>query len=159
MAQAATTVAGITTGTHSAPEKCVATHVCEWCGVSFNPIKEKQRYCSDSCRFAAWDKAHPRQHKMQKRRTNLQNRSLHLYFSLLAKALNDAGAYLPEVRIRGKARNSDHHHFSEKGVPSLFIYSMGGPGYYHDVFDTAESLPLSRFNEVTRLLLDFTATR
>ena len=75
------------------------------------------------------------------------------------KALNDAGAYLPEVRIRGKARNSDHHHFSEKGVPSLFIYSMGGPGYYHDVFDTAESLPMSRFNEVTRLLLDFTATR
>lgn len=71
------------------------------------------------------------------------------------KSLNEAGAYLPEIRIRGKARNSDHFHFSEKGIPALFIYSMGGPGFYHDVFDTPESLSLSRFNGVMRLLLDF----
>lgn len=76
------------------------------------------------------------------------------YFKKLT-AINDSKKYLPEVRIRGKARNSDHYHFSENDIPSFFIYSMGGPGYYHDIYDKAESLPLNNYEQVAALLIDF----
>lgn len=75
-------------------------------------------------------------------------------FDALVK-LNATRNYLPEVRIRGKARNSDHYHFSEKGIPSFFIYSMGGAGYYHDVFDKANTLTLANYENVAKLLIDF----
>lgn len=46
------------------------------------------------------------------------------------------------LKQRGKAANSDHYPFSERGVPAFFIYSLGGPGYYHDVRDRANTLDL-----------------
>jgi hypothetical protein len=76
-----------------------------------------------------------------------------MYQSLVE--INNKNQYLPEVRIRGKASNSDHHHFSELGIPSVFIYSNGGKGYYHDVFDTASSNDLTNFKQVARLLIKF----
>lgn len=74
------------------------------------------------------------------------------------QALNTANHYLPEVKIRGKARNSDHYHFSEKGIPAFFIYSMGGAGFYHDVFDQAATLSLTNYENVAKLLIDFVGT-
>ncbi len=70
-------------------------------------------------------------------------------------AINQRKKYLPEVRIRGKASNSDHHHFSENNVPSFFIYSMGGKGYYHDIFDTPDNCALTNYLQVAQLLIDF----
>ena len=71
------------------------------------------------------------------------------------KSINQSKNYLPELKVRGKAANSDHYPFSEKGVPAFFIYSLGGPGYYHDVDDKASTLSLARFPEMYRLILDF----
>jgi aminopeptidase YwaD len=69
--------------------------------------------------------------------------------------INKQNNYLPEVKIRGKAANSDHYFFSESGVPSIFIYSNGGPGFYHDVWDTPKSLTLKNFDNVAKLLVDY----
>ncbi|MBS1616262.1 MAG: M28 family peptidase [Bacteroidetes bacterium] len=77
-------------------------------------------------------------------------------FSLL-KSLNQKKNYLPEIRSRGNAANSDHYPFTQAGVPAIFLYSNGGPGYYHDVFDKPETLPLLHVDGVLKLLLDFVA--
>lgn len=74
------------------------------------------------------------------------------------KKINKRKAYLPLVKSRGPTRNSDHYYFYKQGIPSFFIYSMGGPGYYHDIFDTPESIPMTNYENVFKLLLDFVDT-
>lgn len=64
--------------------------------------------------------------------------------------------YLPAVNSRGKAQNSDHYFFSEKGVKAFFFYLMGEYKAYHDVFDTPEAVTFSRYNEAFGLIRDFT---
>ena len=81
-------------------------------------------------------------------------------FQMLA-ALNqtaESGQVLKEVRRGGAAANSDHHHFSEKGVPAFFIFSMGGKGYYHDIWDKAEHVTLKNVPAVGQLLKRFIQT-
>lgn len=73
----------------------------------------------------------------------------------LLKQLNAKGRYLPKINSRGKAANSDHYYFTEAGVPSFFIYSDGGPGYYHDVHDRAMELSLNHVDDFTKLMIDF----
>ena len=75
-------------------------------------------------------------------------------FSLLTY-LNEKNDYLPYVKSRGKAANSDHYFFTEKGVPSFFIFSNGGKGYYHDVFDNAKEVTLNNIDKAARLFIDF----
>lgn len=75
-------------------------------------------------------------------------------FALLQQ-INDFKAYLPAVNSRGKTSNSDHYWFSEKGVPAIFIYSNGGAGFYHDVFDKPNTLSLKNVEGVYQLLQDF----
>lgn len=70
-------------------------------------------------------------------------------------ALNSANHYLKEVKIRGEACNSDHCPFYLKGVPSFFIYTLGGKGFYHDPEDTRENLNLDYSPKVFSLLKDF----
>lgn len=72
--------------------------------------------------------------------------------------INTRKNYLPQVKSRGPTSNSDHYFFYKKGIPSFFIYSMGGPGYYHDVFDTPESIPMSNYENVFKLLTNFVDT-
>jgi hypothetical protein len=74
------------------------------------------------------------------------------------RQVNDDGHYLVKVASRGKAANSDHYWFSEKGVPSFFIYTMGGIKAYHDVYDVSKTLPLNEYNHLFRLLVDFNAS-
>ncbi len=69
--------------------------------------------------------------------------------------LNNTLSLLPAVNIRGKASNSDHYFFSEKGVPSFFIYLMGNYTNYHDIYDTNEALPLNRYNQAYQLISNF----
>ena len=40
----------------------------------------------------------------------------------LLKSINEKEKYLPEVKIRGKAANSDHYWFAQSGVPAFFFY-------------------------------------
>jgi len=71
------------------------------------------------------------------------------------KKINEEKHYLVLVKPRGKAHNSDHYWFTEKGVPSFFIYTMGGIKAYHDVYDKPDTLPLTKYREVFKLLSDF----
>ncbi len=74
------------------------------------------------------------------------------------KTLNDLNKkkkYLKKIGQRGKARNSDHYWFTEQGVPSFYFYTMGGIAAYHDIYDRPETLPLTEFRDVFRLILDF----
>lgn len=71
------------------------------------------------------------------------------------KALNQTLSSLPELKPRGKAANSDHHPFTEKGVPAFFMYLMGGPGHYHDVHDKPETLSMKGMRGSFRLILGF----
>ena len=59
------------------------------------------------------------------------------------------------VKARGKAANSDHHHFTEKGVPGFFIYTMGNNQNYHDIYDTYEALSFSSFEGLSLLFEKF----
>ncbi len=69
--------------------------------------------------------------------------------------INSKNNYLKQVKIRGKAANSDHYWFTEKGVPAIFIYTLGGIKAYHDVYDVSKTLPLTKFEDCFRLLTDF----
>lgn len=75
-------------------------------------------------------------------------------FSLL-QSINDTAKFVSNIGKRGKAKNSDHYYFSEKGVPAFFIYTLGGVTWYHDVMDKAETLPLTKYNNVFQLLKSF----
>lgn len=65
--------------------------------------------------------------------------------------------YVPEVRSRGKAANSDHYPFSQAGVPAFFIYSEGGKGYYHDTNDKAAAVSFENIPALSTLLKQFIA--
>jgi aminopeptidase YwaD len=69
--------------------------------------------------------------------------------------LNLSKDYLTTVNARGKAQNSDHYYFTEKGVKAFFFYLMGDYKYYHDVNDTPEALTFSRYNQAFSLIFDF----
>ncbi len=71
------------------------------------------------------------------------------------KEINSRNHYLPKIVSRGKASNSDHYYFSELGIPSIFIYTNGGKGYYHDIFDKKEEVTLMNIPQNARLLIDF----
>jgi Zn-dependent M28 family amino/carboxypeptidase len=73
-------------------------------------------------------------------------------------SINTERQYVKQVKQRGKAANSDHYWFTEKGVPSFFIYTMGGIQAYHDIYDVEKTLPLTKYMEVCRLLIDFNAS-
>lgn len=75
----------------------------------------------------------------------------------LLTQLNEEHKYLPAVISRGKAANSDHYYFSEAGVPSFFIYSNGGKGYYHDIYDKPAEVRLTHIPGVAELLIKFAA--
>jgi aminopeptidase YwaD len=83
------------------------------------------------------------------------NGSVHQTEFNALKGLNDQKGYLKEVKSRGKAAISDHYPFSEAGVPCFYIYTMGGIQAYHDVYDVPETLPLTEFEDLFRLLTDF----
>lgn len=76
---------------------------------------------------------------------------------LLLEKINSEGRFLARLKPRGRAPNSDHYWFSEKGVPAFFLYTMGGIRSYHDIFDRAETLPLSKYEELFELVLKFNA--
>jgi len=71
------------------------------------------------------------------------------------QSLNEQKGYLSQVKSRGESCNSDHCPFYQKGVPSFFIYTMGGIAAYHDVFDQAKTLPLTKFSNLKQLIVDF----
>jgi hypothetical protein len=75
-------------------------------------------------------------------------------FEMLTK-INKKKKYLKTIKSRGPAANSDHYFFTEAGVPTFFIYTMGLNKNYHDVFDKYENLTFSAFENIGDLIIDF----
>ena len=71
------------------------------------------------------------------------------------KKINSKENLLKAIKPRGKAANSDHYWFEEAGVPSFFIYTLGGVTYYHDILDRPETLPLTEFDDLHKLIVEF----
>ncbi len=69
--------------------------------------------------------------------------------------VNNNGKFLPQIKKRGKAANSDHYWFSEKGVPAFFMYLMGDYTHYHDINDKPENLPLTHFEPTKQLIIEY----
>ena len=69
--------------------------------------------------------------------------------------LNLKRKLIKQIKPRGPAANSDHYHFTQNGVPSFFIYTMGPNKHYHDVYDTYEELSFDAFNSLSKLLESF----
>ncbi len=79
-------------------------------------------------------------------------------FTLLSK-INDKHHFVVSIKARGKACNSDHCSFYEKGVPSVFIYTRG-PEHrqYHIPEDDMRHFPFTAYNGLFRLLTDYVKT-
>ncbi|HEY4327156.1 MAG TPA: M28 family peptidase [Mucilaginibacter sp.] len=75
-------------------------------------------------------------------------------FTML-KQINEKNKYLVKVNSRGKAANSDHYLFTEKGVPAFYMYTLGGIKAYHDIYDVSATLPLTEYENEFNLLLRF----
>lgn len=73
----------------------------------------------------------------------------------LLNQINKDRKYLAQIHSRGKAANSDHYFFTEKGVPAFFIYTNGGIKAYHDVNDLSGTLPFTEYNDLFNLFVDF----
>ena len=78
-----------------------------------------------------------------------------LNFNKLKTLNQQNGMLLASVQPRGKAANSDHYFFTEAGVPTFFIYTLGGVSFYHDVYDRPETLEMPEFNDLHKLFLLF----
>ncbi|WP_303310097.1 M28 family metallopeptidase [Hymenobacter sp. BT730] len=83
------------------------------------------------------------------------NGTLHPKEFQILQQLNSGTASVGSLAARGRAANSDHFPFSEAGVPAFFLYTRGGIAAYHDIQDKAETLPLTRYSELYRLLTQF----
>ena len=72
----------------------------------------------------------------------------------IIKAENPAMA----IQKRGKAANSDHYFFSEKGIPSFFIYTKGGSTAYHHINDVPSNLTYEAFPSLLNIVERFIST-
>lgn len=72
--------------------------------------------------------------------------------------INEEQHLLKEIKIRGKAANSDHYWFTENNVPAFFIYTMGENKHYHDVLDTYEALSFNEYIDLVTLISTFVKT-
>ena len=59
-----------------------------------------------------------------------------------------------EVKARGNAANSDHYPFTMKGMPAVFVYTLGGRiGGYHNPYDVCDKCGLEPYEGIVRLLI------
>ncbi|MDA3893262.1 MAG: M28 family peptidase [Salinivirgaceae bacterium] len=72
------------------------------------------------------------------------------------QVINAKDSLFSAIKIRGESCNSDHCFFHKKGVPAVFIYTMGKEfKHYHNLKDAPETLPLTKFFDLKQLLIDF----
>lgn len=69
--------------------------------------------------------------------------------------LNDQTKSVSTIAARPNAPNSDHYPFTQKGVPALFFYTMGGSKCYHEVCDKPEAIKLPIFYNFQTLILNY----
>jgi aminopeptidase YwaD len=69
--------------------------------------------------------------------------------------INEQYKFLPKINKRANAANSDHYFFTGHGVKAFFIYTMGGIKAYHDINDKPETLPLTKFEGLFKLIKNY----
>lgn len=74
----------------------------------------------------------------------------------LLDSVNTTGKYLKNVQKRANAANSDHYPFTQKGVPAIFVYTLGDVTAYHDPNDRPEHLRWQHYPAIFTLLRTFT---
>ena len=84
------------------------------------------------------------------------NGKKHLKASRLIQKINTEHNYFTDIRIGKGSANSDHHFFDMSGVPAVFLFTRGGPQFYHDIYDRSETLEMNKVEELIQLLLQFT---
>lgn len=68
--------------------------------------------------------------------------------------INNKDHKVKEIKSRANAANSDHYPFAHKGMPAVFIYTLGGrTGGYHQPSDTPENASLSQYHNIVSLLI------
>ena len=60
--------------------------------------------------------------------------------------------FFSKIKLRAQAPNSDHYWFSQKNIPAIFIYTMGGIKAYHDPYDKSNTLPLNKVEDLKKLI-------
>ena len=78
-----------------------------------------------------------------------------VYPDLLEKMrkINNEYSLLKQVKERGESCNSDHCPFYQKGVKSVFIYTMGKElPEYHTVNDKSENFPFTAYDQLFKLI-------
>ena len=71
-------------------------------------------------------------------------------------AINEKNNYLPEIKDRGEACNSDHCPFYQKGVKAVFIYTRGKEHMeYHTVNDVDDHFPFTAYDGLFKLLTSY----
>lgn len=69
-------------------------------------------------------------------------------------AYNDEAHLVKEIRSRSNAANSDHYPFTAKGMPAVFVYTLGGrAGGYHNPDDVCDKCGLEPYEGIVRLLI------
>ncbi|MFN7014217.1 MAG: M28 family metallopeptidase [Bacteroidia bacterium] len=76
----------------------------------------------------------------------------------LFREINEKEKLLPAINMRSNAKNSDHYPFTEKNVKAFFIYTQGNSKYYHDIYDRADTVPLSKYNEIFKLITTYVSS-
>ena len=73
--------------------------------------------------------------------------------------INRKKNYVSVIKPRGNAPDSDHYYFTQKNVPSIFIYTLGNEWKeYHTVNDKSKGLPLTKYDDLFRLIRDYVKT-
>jgi hypothetical protein len=74
------------------------------------------------------------------------------------KNLNEQHQWFTELRARGSSCNSDHCPFHQKGIPAFFLLTFGPENrHYHNIYDKAEVLPFTRYEQLFDLVTTFIA--
>lgn len=83
---------------------------------------------------------------------NSQSEQTAPFFDSITKT-NSTNNYLPQIKGRPNAANSDHYFFSQH-CPAIFVYTMGGKyGGYHDIYDTCDTCGLENYEKMINLII------
>jgi hypothetical protein len=70
-------------------------------------------------------------------------------------SINEQYQFHKELKQRTNSPNSDHYPFTLKGVPAIFIYTLGGRhGGYHSPDDTCDHCGLEEYERTIRLIIE-----
>lgn len=75
------------------------------------------------------------------------------------QSINNKHNFFTDIRVGKGSCNSDHCFFDKADVPSVFIFTRGKEfTEYHNLDDVPENLPLTKFSELYKLLIEWVNT-